>query len=156
MSVQHIAMDADFIYFLEGGAYPNMSIALKKVPLNGGTPVTLASDLYLPSKILVRNGFIYYSSGGGALYKISAQGGSPTPISCCFSTPPGDILIDVDNIYIAENTSTGTVKRISINASPIDKPVIVGDYHGAGRLAVDNVYIYWTEPSTGKIQRAPK
>jgi hypothetical protein len=80
--IQHdnnkIAADDDYVYILD-------KYALKRVPVDGGTVLTLNLDLTCPmdnpyNQIFVDNGWVYFNCLDYGIYKISRDGGAPVSL----------------------------------------------------------------------------
>ena len=144
-----IAVDGNYVYFTE---YPTGSV--KKVPIGGGTAITLASGLNSPWGVAVNNGFVYFTDADAKiLYKVAVDGGPLVPLSVGLSNPI-TVIVDGSYVYVAEYMSGGTAKKIPINGGTAI--ALDNDRQGAYGLVTDSLFIYWTEPFTGKIKKSPK
>jgi len=88
-----IAVDSTNLYYINDQT-------INKVPLTGGTATILANSFY-PIGIAVDSGNVYWTDGGGAIYKVGINGGNPTSISSGVSSPTF-IAMDSANVYWLE------------------------------------------------------
>ncbi|HEY6463795.1 MAG TPA: hypothetical protein VIY73_26680, partial [Polyangiaceae bacterium] len=110
-----IAVDDNNVYWTNydnasapenGGA--TSSGAVMKVPLTGGTPVTLDQGLAGPWGIAIDATNVYYTNaGGGHVKSVPIAGGTVTTLASNQQTPVG-IAVDGTNVYWA-NYANGTI-----------------------------------------------
>jgi len=99
-------------------------------------------------------GFVYFTDADAKiLYKVAVDGGPLVPLSVGLSNPI-TVIVDGSYVYVAEYMSGGTAKKIPINGGTAI--ALDNDRQGAYGLVTDSLFIYWTEPFTGKIKKSPK
>src|SRR5260221_13119846 len=125
-----LALGASFVYFPNrGDSSGNGSIV--RVPLSGGTPVTLKAGLLQPASIVIDAASIYWGSSGpgassSAISKMPIGGGTGTTlasaqsyfsnrsiasdgvsVSCASFSPHGPVMKGAFNGVAAEKIATG-------------------------------------------------
>jgi len=116
---------------------------VKKIPIDGGSPIILGSGFIQPTGVAVDaigNVFVV-DNGHNTLWKIPVGGGAMVAVGSGFSGPYGVALDGAGNIYIGD-ASNNEVKKIPAGSNT---PVIIGSgfNHPTG-VAVDaagNVYV---------------
>ena len=85
------------------------STSIKKINKNGGSIVTVATDLPYISDLIVDRENIYFSGNDtGKIYRISVNGGSYTTISSIGLSGSWNILtLDHDNVYVIDQIHIG-------------------------------------------------
>lgn len=152
-----IATDADSMYWTEYGPGGNV----KKSIFGSGMVTTLVSQEDFASAITVDSTDVYWS-GGGALKKISKNGGTVTTLD----TGAGyRIVLDSTYVYwivFDYNTLGGSVevRKVAKNGGQVFTLARVNTGSNFYGLAVDDTNIYWTDstPATngGMIKTLPK
>jgi hypothetical protein len=151
---------------------------LNKMPLHGGTVVTLASSQDHPSAVAVDSSSVYWTNSGcadwtncGTVVTVPISGGTPTTLASG-QYSPSRIVVDATSVYWvndgAVEVSTPhytTLMKIPIGggtpislASPGQILPIGGD-----DIAVDTAYVYWSfrlcttypTPCTGTGETGP-
>jgi hypothetical protein len=100
-----IAVDATNVY------WTGSSGTVMKVPVNGGTPATLASSQDQPEAIAVDGTSVYWTNSlGGTVMKVSLDGGTTT-LLVSGQNSPQDIAVDATSVYWT--THGGTVMKLT-------------------------------------------
>jgi hypothetical protein len=134
-------------YVVQGGD-------LLKVPLAGGSPMTIAQSQHvLPGstpKLAVAGGYLYWITdvygsvdaynGMNALVRVSTSGGSPTPLFTDLTGSPGGIAADATNVYYSD--MTGMYVRPIAGGAAV--PIGQSSLHN-NRFAVDSMHIALVE-----------
>jgi hypothetical protein len=136
---QGIAVDGTSVYWANDDG-------VLRMPLDGGTPVSLAVAP-AGAGVAVDSASVFWTSPGrSAVMTVLLDGGSPTAIATG-QTGPFGIALSSSTVYWtalgAEYQSTGTV-----NAAPLDGGAAItlafGQKYPTG-IAVDATSVYWTE-----------
>jgi hypothetical protein len=109
-----IAVDANRVYWTNGGA----SGALLAAPLaglpDGGTPTTLASPLATPSGLSLAGVNVYFAGGGnptGFVASVPLAGGATTTLATG-QTSPGTVVVDPSGDVYWANFAFGKVLEL--------------------------------------------
>ncbi|MFH2120228.1 MAG: DUF5050 domain-containing protein [Pseudomonadota bacterium] len=139
-----LCLDGTYVYWTDAGT----GGAVKKVSLNGGTPLTLTSGLPHGggTGITVDGASIYWAatsgSGNGNIYKMPIEGGAITTLA--FANQPYDIAVDVNSVYWAEknggSSGSNAIRKVPINGGTVIPLTTDGTLHGV--MATDENYIY--------------
>jgi hypothetical protein len=153
---QGLVVDATNAYFVNGGN-------LVKMPLGGGSMVTLATDIGVLGQMAVDSTNLYWTtqdsptgaspSGGppiGTVNKVPIAGGPPVVLASGQDDSFG-IAVDATTVYwtnqsreTIQSTAAGSVMEIPINATASDSPtVLAANVAGPAFIAVDANGIYW-------------
>jgi hypothetical protein len=155
-----IAVDATNVYWVNA-ATSTKEATLAKIPLGGGTAVTLATHDFGHIAIDATSVYATIPSEQKVL-KISKSGGTPTVLA---SNEPGAALIavDADNVYWTTYSSSvcpdqgpcipdGAIKKApKTGGAP---KTIASQLENPGGLAVDGTNVYWTSPGSNYFQGA--
>ena len=143
----HLVVDATSVYWL------TMS-GVEKVPIHGGTKVTLGSvpPANAPLSLALDGTSIYWTSGD--LVMRTPIGGGP-PATLASSAPTGAIAVDA--VYAYWTNQAGLAFKVSINGG---NPVTLyqpPSEEFAQTLAIDATSLYWTVSNSpgGKVVRLP-
>jgi hypothetical protein len=130
---------ASWVYWVDIESAP----AVMKVPVAGGSPVTLASASS-PSAIAVRAGTVYYTDGDN-LMSVPAAGG--TPVTLATGQPlPASLGVDATSLYWSNVRGVGTIMKMPLGGSA---PTMLASSTGAARIAVDATGIDFTSAGPG-------
>jgi len=127
------------------------------MPLAGGTPIALASNLCGADGIAVDSSNVYVGvSGNGSVLEIPIAGGAPI-IHTVAEFGVGPVAVDASNVYWLSLSSNGS--HVVVSKSPIGAPsptVLTPSLFATGStacgqsapiLAVDSINVYWTVES---------
>jgi hypothetical protein len=123
---------------------------LKSVPLSGGSPTVLASELGYPWDIAVHRGNVYWTNRtGGTLMAVPVDGGEPRVLFSGSESLLG-LAIDDTNVYWAASTA-GSVMRMPLGGgAPV---TLASNQEVPFALAVDATSVYWTSSGDGTVMK---
>jgi hypothetical protein len=142
----NIVLDSANVYWTDYGHATTM-----EAPLDGGTPIVLASAQYWPQGIAVDSTNVYWGCGGtpplyldGTVMKAPIGGGSPTMLAS------GQYLVDgvgVDAQHVYWTTYNGG----EVSEAPLDGGTLTPLATAQGFpniIAVDSTSVYWAAEGT--------
>jgi hypothetical protein len=131
-----------------------------RVPVDGGSPTTVASGRAGAFRIAVDATSVYYTVSmtypdlpDGAIVKVPLSGGSQTTLASTRSSPLA-ITLDAQNVYWTAMTpdylahpvqGTGTVMKVPLNGGPAT--VLATGLAEPLAIAVTASHVYWTDPN---------
>lgn len=162
-----LALDSEFVYFTEWG-YPLPKTGnIKKVPLEGGNPVTIASMLQpFLNNIAVDSDYVYYSetpvlyyhgTSLGDIGRVPKDGGPVEPLAedqhC-----PFELVVHKNFVYFVEQMTTcedkdGNIKRVPKSGGDLETLVSGFNPHS---LCIESNHLYFAETCpSGGLYRLP-
>ena len=144
-----IAVDATNVY------WTGSSGTVMKVPVNGGTPATLASSQDQPEAIAVDGTSVYWTNGvspNGAVMKMPLNGGTPTTLAAS-QNDPAAIAVDSTSVYWTTSLG-GTVMKVSLDGGTTT--LLVSGQNSPQDIAVDATSVYWTTHGGTVMKLTPK
>lgn len=131
-SPEHIALDANFVYWVAGGV-------LFKVAKTGGTAQTLTVFNSSTGNLVLDDTSVYWSTLGGKILRESKNGGTPTVLVSDLDNPRG-VGIDAKYVYFAQE-GAGEIERVPKSGGPVQKLAV--NQTDPGALAVAGGRVFW-------------
>jgi hypothetical protein len=167
-----IAADATSVYWTNGGSgtcpptnpscTPPPTGTVMKIPIDGGTPTTLASGQNNPQRIAIDATNVYWTNEGspgqgsapsntdGTVMQVPIGGGAPTMLASR-QFLLGLIAVDATSVYFAVDVSpgnttmfSGAILKVPIGGGTVTT-VASGQYEPGG-LSVAGANVYWSVP----------
>ncbi|MCL4468173.1 MAG: hypothetical protein M1591_04485 [Deltaproteobacteria bacterium] len=143
-----MAVDGSNVYWVEGGGGNG---AVKKISINGGNVITLASGLPSPVSIAVDSSNVYWTDRTGLVNKVPVNSGPVTTLydGSSFGAAPLGIAVDNGNVYWGEAELSGSVftggaiKKIGTNGLTVT--TLASGLTSPTDLTVDSQNVYWIE-----------
>jgi hypothetical protein len=141
-----IAVDETSVYWLSLGG-PSSPDAVMKVPVGGGSAVTLASGFDEPFGLAIDHVNAYFTSGASVL-RVPLAGGSVTTLATVPGTTGAGIGVN--------ETAVCWIAGTSVMCLPLGggAPIAVGPASAARYMTVDANDAYWTGED-GYVRAAP-
>jgi hypothetical protein len=153
-----LVLDATHAYVITSG---NEGKVLS-IPLDGGTPATLAEHQVWPMAIAVDASNVYWAIG--TVYKLPLSGGTPvslipTDVLTSMTITPHSLAVDGDSVYWTQpglsNDDVATVMKVSIDGGTPVTLASVPDSDPYG-IAVDRENVYWANGADSMGRRVMK
>lgn len=155
-AVSNIVVDANNVYWSSReGDRPGFS-AIRKVGINGGTPITLAevdnTDVFAPRiTIAVDTTSLYWTdTASGTVRKVALTGGTPTTIATA-ERLSGVLSLAGSSVYFGDGT---TIRKVGIAGGTVSPLALVTSLenpsrflHGLPLLATDKELFFTTAPN---------
>jgi DNA-binding beta-propeller fold protein YncE len=133
-----VVVAAGNVYWTDEGGGSDGTV--RKMPLDGGPPVTLAAGQMLPDDLAVDPKNVYWTTADGWIRSAPLEGGSLVDIASGQGDPQG-IASDGTNVYWV-NVSSGSIVRAPVGGGPA--VTLVTSQMDAWDLAIDATSVYWT------------
>ena len=135
-----IAVDSTSVYVAVGGT-------VTKVPLDGGTAVTLAGMQPTPLFVAVDSTSVYWTNSivSTSVAKVALDGGSEVILASNQPMPQG-LAVDSTSVYWS-NGGNGTVMKVPLDGGA--PTVLATGQTGAYCVAVDAISVYWSNSVMG-------
>jgi hypothetical protein len=142
---QYVAADGTNVYWsdqdLMGGAFVML-------PIGGGTPTVLATDLTNPGEIAVDGANVYFANSstlfGTKFWKVPPGGGTPVMVALSPNFGTYEIAADATSLYLAGYNAIG---KVAIASGSIE--TIASGQAAAMDIALDANNIYWMNSDDG-------
>ena len=138
-----LAVDAFNVYWTSVGTGTHDGTVMD-VPIDGGSPVTLASGQF-PVGLAVGGANIYWADQGGAVMRVPVDGaGGPTAFVPS-NTHHGGVAVDATRVYWTdiEESDAGTGAVMAVPVADGGSPTTLASANGPVRVAVDAISVYW-------------
>jgi predicted ribosomally synthesized peptide with SipW-like signal peptide len=122
----------------------NSASGVMKVPIAGGSPVTIVPGGY-PGQMALDSTYLYWNTstgaGTGSLRKQPIAGGAVTTLA----NESGSFVVDSTNIYWIFSDTVSTIRTVPLAGGTAT--TLAAEFPGVNpqSLAVDSTSIYWTE-----------
>jgi hypothetical protein len=148
----HVGSDGTNVYWsdfdMQGGAFV-------MVPVGGGTPTVLATDLSNPGSIAVDASGVYFANTsnlfGTKFWKVPRGGGTPAMIALSSNSEAYQIAVDGKDLYWA---AYRTIAKVPIGGGTIT--TLATAQAGAMYIGVDATNVYWMNTDDGTIMKLAK
>jgi hypothetical protein len=155
VGAEGIAVDATHVYWVNPGIEPpgGNDGAIMKVPLGGGAPTPLATDLKMPRMVALTPSHVYWTVFYGNTVMRAAKDGSDVVTIASTGTGAFGIALDAQFVYWTEKSMTAPIKK-----APIDGGAAILLTQGSpvpSGIAVDADRAYWTDIVGDKLESAP-
>jgi hypothetical protein len=155
-----ITVDATSVYWAATWTndYPNYATdgLILKVPLGGGTPITLASELDSdPQCIAVNANSVYWMTTQSTVMSVPLGGGTPTTLATGQLTCGNGVGLAVDSTDLYWTTGEqGSVMTMPIGGGAATT-LFYDWWSDNGGIAVDGTSVYWANGSAGALMSVP-
>lgn len=127
---------------------------VKRIPLEGGTSQTLASDVRGLWDLVARDDeVLWVETGEGVIKKTSVNGG-PVSVVVRGLSRPQYLAVTDSQVYWSElgaGAGQGAIKRVSRTGGP--PQVLVGGILHPGRFVVDSGMVFWNDVEAGTLSQ---
>ena len=151
-----LAVDSSYVFWAEANGGSFGSNAIRKVPIDGGSVITVDTGGTLHGVMAIDATNVYYRYNDGFVYKlakVSKDGGTVIDLVSGLAGPPTGIAVDASSVYWVEQNS-GTLSKVPIAGGSV--VVLASGHTNPMRVTVDSSYVYLTEAGTGPGQGAVK
>ena len=152
ISPGNVVADDVYVYYAEW-----YNDRIRRLPVGGGTPVTLAtaSGLTYHRALALDDDYVYFGDEGG-IKRVAKSGGSEATLAAGYDS--AKLAVDDAYVYWTEYTLVGddAIRRVPKAGGSVQTLTSGGTLADPWGIAVDESYVYWTEIASGKARRMPK
>jgi hypothetical protein len=148
-----IAVDATSVYWMN-----LVAGTIERMPINGGTIVTLVSGQAYSENIAVDATSVYWAAGSsveaGGIYRVSIGGGVPVAIASDPTELHDAVVSDGTDVYWT-SYQTGTVTDTPVDGGA--SVTLASGQQAPMAIALDPLNVYWTNTSgSGAVMKAAR
>jgi hypothetical protein len=129
--------------------------AVLSIPIAGGSPTILVppDPADNPLAIAVDCTNVYFATNDGSRSKVSRAGGAVTTLATGQGYPSFSMAVDADRLYFIDDAA-GEIRSVPIAGG--DVTTVASGQSNPGAIAVDAMYVYWTNLGDGTLMKAAK
>jgi hypothetical protein len=136
------AIDADNIYWVDGGTAGQTTILRAPLTATAAQPTMLASQPGMPGPFTVGGGFVYFSVDA-SIWRVPTGGGTVQTVSTTIE--PRGLAAASDTLYFTEY-SDETIQRVSLTGTlPATPAFLKLAYAVPTAIALNNGDLYWDD-----------
>jgi hypothetical protein len=158
----YLRVDATSVYFTSA---VNGTGVVSRVPIGGGTVITVTSSVPSPGHIAIDATHAYFGSRGmstAAILAVGLNGMGANPAQTVTNLPAiNGIETDGTHIWFAEAidvqpymANTGEIHRVTVGGA--NDKILASMQNGPNCIAVDATSVYWIEIGGGMIAKTSK
>jgi hypothetical protein len=140
-----IAVDASNVYWGERNLGPPSSGSINKVPLTGGSTVTLATDpSYGPSRLVVDANAVYFTNSvESTVMKVPIAGGTAIPLAMNRKYPYA-ITVDSSRVYWTDQDDQGRGFIMAVPLNGGTPMVLASGLDPTDAMVLDSDNLFWS------------
>ncbi len=152
ISLANVAADYTHAYYVDW-----LSDTVKRIPLGGGTPSTIAtaSGLVYHRALALDNTYVYFGDEVG-VKRVPKEGGTVVTLAPGYDSY--ELAVDDGYVYWTDWSliADDAIRRVPKAGGAVQTIVLGGTLANPHGIAVDGSYVYWTEEESGKVRRVSK
>ncbi len=152
ISLANVVADHSHAYYVDW-----LSDTVKRIPLGGGSPSTVASasGLLYHRALALDNTYVYFGDDVG-IKRVPKEGGTVTILASGYDSY--EMALDDSYVYWTEwrLVADDAIRRVPKAGGAVQTIVLGGTLANPHGIAVDRSYVYWTEEDSGKVRRVSK
>ncbi len=152
INLANVVADHTHAYYVDW-----LSDTVKRIPLGGGTPSTVASasGLIYHRALALDNTYVYFGDDVG-IRRVPKEGGTVTILASGYDSY--EMALDYGYVYWTEWSlvADDAIRRVPKAGGAVQTIVLGGTLANPHGIAVDGSYVYWTEEDSGKVRRVSK